>query len=98
MSTVDHTNWSEDAVLTDALARFGARIDAGERELTLDLESIQRSIFDGDGPAYRVMFAMASVMRDEGMDGYRGAPRVAMAFLQLLSECREASPDKRQGS
>jgi hypothetical protein len=32
------------------------------------------------------MEAMLSVHEHEGMDGYRGAPRIVLALLQILSE------------
>jgi hypothetical protein len=51
-------------------------------------------------PAYRLMEAMCSVKEHEGMEGYRWAPRLVLALLQLLSEldARGDSDDERPSS
>lgn len=79
-------NWSEDSYWTEAAERYHERREGGARQLVLDLEAIERGLYDGDGPAYRAMEAMLSVHEYEGMDGYRGAPRIVLALLQILSE------------
>jgi len=81
-------HWASDPWFTEALDRFIEERDKGRTTLTLDLEAIEDSIFNGDGAAYRLMEAMASVIREEGHDGCRGAPRVLLATLQRLSELK----------
>jgi len=79
-------HWSEDTYWTEALDRYQVRRDSGTRTITLDLDAIEQAVFNSDGPAYRLMHAMASVIEHEGMDGYRGAPRLVLAMLIQLSE------------
>jgi hypothetical protein len=38
--------------------------------ITLDLDTIERALFEADGPAYRLMEAMVSVKEREGWEGY----------------------------
>jgi len=79
-------HWSEDPYWTEALDRFTASRRNGANEIVIDLDALDESIFDGDGPAFRAFEAMLSVREHEENVGYRGAPRVVMALLQLLSE------------
>ncbi|PRD64846.1 hypothetical protein C6P64_12370 [Malikia granosa] len=79
-------HWSEDSYWTEAADRYREQREGGARQLVLDLEAIERGLYDGEGPAYRAMEAMLSVHEHEGMDGYRGAPRIVLALLQILSE------------
>jgi len=44
----------------------------------------------GDSPAYRLMEAMVSVKEHEGMDNYRGAPRLVLALLERLDVISKA--------
>jgi hypothetical protein len=60
------------------------------RRITLDLDAIERALFDGDSPAYRLMEAMVSVKEHEGWEGYRGAPRLILALLERLDEISKA--------
>ena len=78
--------WADDAYWTEALDRYYDSRDAGNREITVNIAAMEKMLFDGDSPAYRLMEAMVSVEEHEGMDGHRGAPRLVMALLQLLSE------------
>lgn len=79
-------HWSEDPHWTEAIDRFYEQRQQGVRQLVIDLDAIDKTLYDGDGPAYRVLEAMLSVHEHEGMDGCRGAPRVVLALLQILSE------------
>ncbi|MBB4620118.1 hypothetical protein [Sphingomonas abaci] len=80
--------WAEDPYWVEALERFVQAREAGTQIITIDLNAIEESLFNGDGPAYRLMEAMASVQEHEGYDGYRGAPRLVLALLQHLKESR----------
>lgn len=84
----DPPHWSADPTLVGALERYGERLQLGDDKITLDLTALERYIYDSNSPAYRVMKGMHTVWRDEGTEGSRGAPRLVMALLQLLSEHR----------
>jgi len=79
-------HWSEDRYWTDALERFHHIQADGHTQLTLNLPAILEVAFNGDGPAYKLMDAMVSVWEQEGMDGFRGAPRIMLALLMRLQE------------
>lgn len=79
-------HWAEEPYWTEAVERFDANRERGVQQLVIDLDAIQGVLYDGDGPAYRALEAMLSVHEHEGMDGYRGAPRIVLALLQILSE------------
>ena len=79
-------SWADDPYWVDALDRFVAMRDAGAK--TIDINAFEQPIFNGDGPAYRLLYAMESVMKLEGEDGFRGAPRLTLALLQILKELR----------
>lgn len=70
----------------EAAERFHKFRETGAKQLIIDLDAIDEKLYDGDGPAYRALEAMLSVHEHEGMDGYRGAPRIILALLQILSE------------
>lgn len=76
--------WADDPYWTEALDGFYADRDTGTKTITLDINAVEEAIVNGDGPAYRLMRAMASVIEHEGMDGCRGAPRLTLALLQIL--------------
>lgn len=82
-------HWSEDRYWTEALERLYRLREKGVTKLTIDLAAIDSVIFDGDGPAYRLMEAMRSVWEQEGMEGFRGAPRVLLATPIRLEEISE---------
>lgn len=79
-------HWSEDPYWTEAANRFYELREEGTKQLVIDLDAIDETLYDGDGPAYRALEAMLSVHEHEGMDGFRGAPRIVLALLQILSE------------
>lgn len=79
-------HWSKDPYWTEAADRFYALREAGVKQLVIDLDAIDETLYNGDGPAYRALEAMLSVHEHEGMDGFRGAPRIVLALLQILSE------------
>ncbi|MBB3695876.1 hypothetical protein [Sphingomonas sp. BK580] len=78
-------HWDEDPYWTTALDRFRGIREADQPSITLDLAAVEEAVFRGD-IAYRLMQAMASVKEHEGWEGHRGAPRLALALVQLLSE------------
>jgi hypothetical protein len=69
MSTTDKADrsyhWATDPYWTEALDRAAVDQDAGEQTITLDLAAIDAVIFNADGPAYRLMDALASVKEHE---------------------------------
>lgn len=79
-------HWAEDPYWTEAADRFSDLRENGAKKLIIDLDAIDEKLYDGDGPAYRALEAMLSVDEHEGMEGYRGAPRIVQALLQILSE------------
>ncbi len=83
---MDAKHWSEDVYWIDALDRLHQLQDKGQTELILDLTRIDEVAFREDGPAYKLMDAMCSVRDHEGMDGFRGAPRIMLALLVRLEE------------
>lgn len=60
----------------------------GTRELTIDLDRLENLSFSGDGPAYKAMDAMVSVREREGYEGFKGAPRIECALVELLANPR----------
>lgn len=80
--TIRH--WSDDPYWTDALERFYTLRNAQET-VTLDLASLESTVFDASGPAYPLMEAMCSVKHHEGHDGFRGAPRLTLGLIALLA-------------
>lgn len=79
-------HWSDDPYWTEAAERFYELRTMGKKHLVVDLDAIEATLFDADGPAYRALEAMLSVHEHESMDGFRGVPRVVLALLQILSE------------
>jgi 8-oxo-dGTP pyrophosphatase MutT (NUDIX family) len=79
-------HWSDDRYWLDALERYQHLRSTGNDFLMLDLRSIDRALFDGDSPAFRLVDAMASVRESEGADGMRGAPRLVLALLMRLAQ------------
>jgi hypothetical protein len=90
-------HWAEDRYWTDALERYYAARERGHTKIELDLTDIESVVFDGDGPAYRLMQAMASVLEHESWDGYRGAPRLVIATLMRLAEQSQRVQSAEQG-
>lgn len=86
MSEIDTRHWSEDPYWVGASGRFQEHREEGAKQLVMDLDAIDETLYDGNGPAYRLLEAMLSVHQHEGMDGFRGAPRLVLALLKILSE------------
>lgn len=85
-------HWAGQGYWTDALDAISEAVQDGGRTVTIDVKRIERALSDGDGPAYRLLDAMKSVAEHEGLDGYKGAPRLVLALLwklQEISECGE---------
>ncbi|OUL88455.1 hypothetical protein CA602_11405 [Paraburkholderia hospita] len=85
---------ANDPFWTEALDRYLKLRECGTRELTIDLNRLENLIFDGDGPAYKAMDAMVSVREHEGYEGFRGAPRIVCALLELLAHPRGNRPTR----
>lgn len=90
-----HDHWSQDPYWTEALDQFQKLQKDGIQEIVLNLNAIQEVIFNGDGPAYKLMDGMISVKEHEGMEGCRGAPRLVLALLVRLRELSERAPKVR---
>ncbi len=86
-------HWADDSYWTEALDRYVKLRKSGTREVTIDLDKLENFIFIGDGPAYKAMDAMVSVRAHEGYDGFRGAPRIVCALLELLAHPRGGQPE-----
>ena len=56
-----------------------------EEKIVIDLSDLEKYVYDGDGPAYKLMEAMAEIRDTEGDSGFRGAPRVLLALLANLN-------------
>lgn len=86
MNSAMTRHWSEDPYWTEEADRFCVLREEGTKQLVINLDAIDKTLYDGDGPAYRALEAMLSVHEYESMDGFRGAPRIVLALLQILSE------------
>ena len=82
--------WANDPYWIDALNKYCELKENGKRQIVIDLEKLTEVVYDGDGPAYKLMDAMVSVKDQDGMEGFRGAPRVLLALLLRLEELSEA--------
>ena len=87
--------WANDPYWIDALHKYGELKENGKRQIVIDLEKLTEVVYDGEGPAYKLMDAMVSVKEKDGMEGFRGAPRVLLALLLRLEELSQAKK-KRQ--
>jgi hypothetical protein len=83
-------HWANDPYWTEALDKYGELKDKGKKKFVIDLEKLSEVVYDGDGPAYKLMEAMVSVNALEGEDGHRGASRVLLALMMRLEELSEA--------
>lgn len=90
-------HWGQQRYWTDALDAISEAMQDGGRTVTIDVKKIEQSLFDGDGPAYKLFDAMKSVAEHEGWDGYKGAPRLVLALLWKLQEMSEGS-EKRDAT
>ncbi len=77
-------HWATDEYWIEASERWQAVRSQGT--VKLNVRAIEEVVFNGDGPAYKLMEAMVSVWEREGWEGYRGAPRVLLATLARLAE------------
>lgn len=84
-STFKH--WTEDRYWTDALDRWVEYRDSGRTSLTMNVQAIDHVAFLGDGPAYKLMNAVASLSQGDDDCG-KGAPRIMLALLMRLHELR----------
>ena len=93
---IEPYHWSSDAYWTEALDKFfKLRDKKGKTTFALDLTAIEKAASTEDGPAYKLMDAMASVKEQEGMEGFRGAPRILLALLVRLEEISKAKKKQR---
>ncbi len=79
-------HWADDPFWTTALDSYFELRNSGKREITLNLDTIENEIFNGDSVAYKLMTAMQGVLEHEQWDGCKGAPRVLLATLVRLHE------------
>jgi len=79
-------HWASDPYWTDAFEDYSRIRESGQGSICVDLQALEAFIYNGDGPAYKLLEAMCSVEEHEGFDGYRGAPRLVLALLAKLNE------------
>jgi hypothetical protein len=94
-------HWADDPYWTDALAACEQQRAKGVRFVTIDFDALDRVIYNGEGPAYKLMNAMIGVKHHEWWEGHKGAPRVLLASLMRLAEAsgttgRISSPRRRR--
>ena len=82
--------WANDPYWTESLNKYSELKDKGKKQFVIDLDKLSEVVYDGDGPAYKLMDAMVSVKEQEGMEGFRGASRVLLAMLVRLEELSES--------
>lgn len=81
--------WGDDPYWTKALDDINQAREDGGKIITIDLSRISEALYHSDGPAYRLLDAMKSVIEHEEYDGFRGAPRLVLALLWRLQEHSE---------
>ena len=79
-------HWASDQYWIRALDAYHELRNDGQDSIHIDLRTLEESLFNGDGPAYKLMDAMCSVKELEGHEGFRGAPRLVLALLSILNE------------
>lgn len=79
-------HWSSDDYWVNALDKYYQMREQGIHKIEIDFKEIEKTLFNGGSPAYKMVDAMCSVNEHEGMDGLRGAPRLVLALLAILSE------------
>lgn len=82
--------WGDDPYWLEALEQIQQAREDGGRIVNIDLAKIEEQLYNGDGPAYRLLNAMQSVIEHEACDGFRGAPRLVLAMLWRLQELSES--------
>ena len=87
-------HWANDPYWIDALNKYCELKDKGKKQFVIDLDKLVEVVYHSEGPAYKLMDAMVSVKEKEGMEGFRGAPRVLLAMLVRLEELSEARRKK----
>jgi hypothetical protein len=83
--------WGNDPYWTEALDAIAKAKEAGAGQITIDLNRLDESLYSGDGPAYKLLTAMRSVIEQEGYDGFCGAPRLVLALLWRLRNSDDTS-------
>ena len=86
----ENYHWANDSYWTEALNKYSDLKEKGKKQFVIDLDKLSEVVYDGDGPAYKLMDAMVSVKEQEGMESFRGASRVLLAMLVRLEELSEA--------
>ncbi|WP_448580368.1 hypothetical protein [Thermaurantiacus sp.] len=96
MSRKHGSHWYDDSYWVGSLDRYLAHRDGGARTLTIDISAVEGAIFRGEGPGYRLFEAMNSIRNDasEQSEGFRGVPRLCLAFLMHLHEISERGPEE----
>lgn len=91
-------HWSEERYWLDGQDKYQQWIASGQQGVVLDIPAIQAQIYEGDGPAYKLLNAMLSVDHHEGMEGFKGAPRLVLALLAQLAELGDATASSQQST
>lgn len=84
-------HWGQQRYWTDALNAISEAMQDGGKIIKIDVKEIESYLYDGDGPAYKLLDAMKSVAEHESWDGHKGAPRLVLALLWKLQEMSEGS-------
>lgn len=79
-------DWTEAPYWIEALEQL-YKIPPSNRTISINLQQLEETLYDDDGPAYQLLQAYASILNNEQErnHGYRGAPRVLLALLAKLS-------------
>lgn len=72
-------------------------MNGGKESFTIDVRAVNACAFAGDGPAYKLMNAMASVIRDGGCEGFKWAPRLMLALLPILEGLSKSEAGRPEG-
>ena len=80
-------DWTQDPYWQSGTERL-EDLREKEEKIVIDLSILEKCIYDGDGPAYKLMEAMAGIRDTEGDSGFRGAPRVLLALLANLNNLK----------
>lgn len=84
MSEQKEFEWYHDPFWIDAQKKADTFQVIGHRQLVIDLDAIEKIVYRGDGPAYKMMETMHAI-KESQEEGYRSAPRVLLALLAQLA-------------
>lgn len=71
------------------MQEISQQMQGGGRLVTIDVKKIRDQLFEENGPSYRLLDAVKSVLEHESYDEYKAAPRLVLALLWRLQEMGE---------